>query len=248
MDPDLGEDLAVSYDTTLFGLLGTFVPVRTKAITVKDDAPWFSSVLEGAKGRRGGLRGFGGTWAAHAVHREIYSQERDEARSLAWAAKKQYFAKVLEYGTNQKQLFGLADRKRVAQLPSHSWETHLAHAFCEFFITKITNVRDGSEAVPQLSVPSLEAPISLLKKKCTLSGLPCRRRWVSCMVSTSESKTCELDPIPTGLLKQCAPELTPVITAIINESLSTGVIPDSFQMSVVSSLLKKPSLDPQLIG
>ena len=53
-----------------------------------------------------------------------------------------------------------------------------------------------------------------------------------------------LDPIPTWLLKTCIDELLPLITELINKSLSTGTFPDYFKEAIIRPpLLKKPNLD-----
>src|SRR6218665_2708731 len=57
------------------------------------------------------------------------------------------------------------------------------------------------------------------------------------------NKQCELDPIPTSLLKDCASVLVPVITKIINLSLSSGNFPMIFKHSLVTPLLRKANLD-----
>jgi hypothetical protein len=62
---------------------------------------------------------------------------------------------------------------------------------------------------------------------------------------TSPDKHCDLDPIPTWLLKKCLPVLLPTITKIVNFSLDSGTFPSSFKHSVISPLLKKPSLDKE---
>ena len=52
----------------------------------------------------------------------------------------------------------------------------------------------------------------------------------------SPSKSCELDPVPTSLIKQN-------ITIIVNRSLSSGCFLDSQKVTHVKPLLKKPNLD-----
>ena len=49
--------------------------------------------------------------------------------------------------------------------------------------------------------------------------------------------------LPTFLLKECIGELIPVITQIINKSLTSGYVPESFKSAVITPLLKKSSLD-----
>src|SRR6218665_3155979 len=83
-----------------------------------------------------------------------------------------------------------------------------------------------SQSSLQILHPASEAEVLLL-----LNSLP--------------NKQCELDPIPTSLLKDCASVLLPVITQIINLSLSTGNFPLDFKHSLVTPLLKKANLDKE---
>jgi len=53
--------------------------------------------------------------------------------------------------------------------------------------------------------------------------------WMSKLLSQSPDTNCDLDPIPTFILKQCSHILLPTITNIINLSLSTGIFPDQFK-------------------
>ena len=57
------------------------------------------------------------------------------------------------------------------------------------------------------------------------------------------AKSCSLDPLPTWLVISCIDELLPVITRIVNLSLSSGVVPETFKTAHIVPLLKKPSLD-----
>ena len=65
------------------------------------------------------------------------------------------------------------------------------------------------------------------------------------MISKLPNKSCDLDPIPVSLLKDCTEQLAPIITEIINTSLLTGEFPESLKQARVRPLLKKPNLDPE---
>ena len=65
---------------------------------------------------------------------------------------------------------------------------------------------------------------------------------VSALLSSSPDTSCDLDPIPTSLLKQCKSVLLPTITNIINLAMSTRVFPDQFKNCSVHPLLKNPTL------
>jgi len=53
-----------------------------------------------------------------------------------------------------------------------------------------------------------------------------------------------LDPIPTHLVKACFPSLSPLITHIVHTSRSSGIVPSSFKIAAITSVLKKPGADP----
>ena len=55
--------------------------------------------------------------------------------------------------------------------------------------------------------------------------------------------SCQLDPIPTSLVKNCSDVLIPVVTKMVNLSLEDGVVPDKWKIGLVLPLLKKQSLD-----
>ena len=55
------------------------------------------------------------------------------------------------------------------------------------------------------------------------------------------------DPLPTSLLKQLLPELAPVITKLVNESINTGMFPDMLKNALVRPLLKKATLDNNIL-
>ncbi|CAC5425467.1 unnamed protein product [Mytilus coruscus] len=66
------------------------------------------------------------------------------------------------------------------------------------------------------------------------------------IILAAPTKSCELDPVPTKLLKPCVDHLLPTITDIVNTSLSELCVPLSFKQAVVIPLLKKPSLDKEV--
>ncbi|CAC5397816.1 unnamed protein product [Mytilus coruscus] len=67
------------------------------------------------------------------------------------------------------------------------------------------------------------------------------------IISKAPSKSCELDPLPTLLLKPCLNSLAPIITKIVNKSLHESYVPKTFKEAVVRPLLKKPGLDKQVL-
>ena len=58
-----------------------------------------------------------------------------------------------------------------------------------------------------------------------------------------KSKSCKIDPIPTHIFKQLLPSVIPIVTKIVNLSLSKGEFCQMWKTAVVRPLLKK-GLDP----
>ena len=66
---------------------------------------------------------------------------------------------------------------------------------------------------------------------------------VAKIIHRSPIKSCENDPIPTTLLKNILPSFLPVLTALVNGSMQTGVFPEDLKQALVKPLLKKANLD-----
>nr|XP_054772842.1 uncharacterized protein LOC129280870 [Lytechinus pictus] len=61
-------------------------------------------------------------------------------------------------------------------------------------------------------------------------------------VKRSSNAYCELDPVPTSLLKNITDCLAPVLAQIVNTSLESGVVPTSMKQAIVKPRLKKESI------
>ena len=66
------------------------------------------------------------------------------------------------------------------------------------------------------------------------------------VILQSSNASCQLDPIPTHLLKDCSDVLIPIITKVVNMSLQNGRVPESWKLALVNPLLKKIGLDLEL--
>ena len=71
------------------------------------------------------------------------------------------------------------------------------------------------------------------------SPKPAADEEISKIIRSSASKSCDLDPISTWLLKRCLSELLPVITYIVNLSLSTSTVHYELKRALIPPLLKK---------
>jgi len=63
------------------------------------------------------------------------------------------------------------------------------------------------------------------------------------LIGSAPCKTCQLDPVPTWLVKNMKALLSPFVTLLFNKSLVAGCVPLDFKKAVVRPLLKKPGSD-----
>ena len=64
----------------------------------------------------------------------------------------------------------------------------------------------------------------------------------------SPSKSCELDQIPTFILKEFLDDLLPFLHLLCNSSLTSGYLPGSQKRAIVTPALKKHGLDPDVLN
>ena len=124
--------------------------------------------------------------------------------------------------------------QQTATLPTHETNFELANRFSKFFNDKIDTLRTGFRITANSDVEM--EPLASVKLNNRISA-------TSDEIASCPNKSCQLDSIPTWLVKQCVDPLLPLLTSIINESLTKGEFPNDFKNASVKPLLKKPSLN-----
>ena len=151
--------------------------------------------------------------------REIYYRTRDKYSACLRKTKISYYSDLIdECSGNSKKLFrvmnSLTKQKSSESLPPHYDPPILANEFGSFFGRKIELINeeiDKLDAMP-INVENC-SPEVLFKAFPSLSQDEIRRLILNANVS------CQLDPIPTYLLKNCCDVLCPIITKMVNMSL-----------------------------
>ena len=77
---------------------------------------------------------------------------------------------------------------------------------------------------------------------------PVSEHTISELIHKAKTTTCQLDPLPTSLVKACLPSISPMITNIINSSLTTGTVPPTLKLAAITPILKKPGADPAVLN
>ena len=241
--------LVETYNRTLSSLIDKHAPLKTKTIRAKPLNKWFTPALSNLKSV---CRHLERIWlkSQSPHHLKLLRTATNKYHSAIIAAKKIYNASLISASTtNPRKLWNsiniLLNRTSTYHLPSSLSAKSLSQLFATFFSEKIVKLHTALSSATTNSSPHTlprETPTSLNSFK------PASEEEVRKIILSSPDTFCDLDPIPTPLLKQCLPTLLPTLTNIINLSLATGVFPDQFKSCSVTPLLKKNNLDKEDIS
>ncbi len=232
------DHLAEQYDTILRDIVDKHAPEETREITLRPNAPWFSPELQAAKQKkRQSERAF--VKSGLESHRLAFHDQRKEYHKLLRDAKRDYHKSQVER-CRDRQLFNVIDKISVGKsdqvLPTSESDKDLADNFANYFSSRILDLRQQLENVSDEStVISQDSCRSSFGAFNQVTEEDVRK-----FILQSPTKSCQLDPIPTWMLKeQLLTVLTPVITRLINKSFADGKFPSLFKRARVVPLLKK---------
>ena len=107
-------------------------------------------------------------------------------------------------------------------------KVHTDDEFAKFF-SYVEIVRTSTSSVPLQNIPYTATHNIDARTAATTSD-------VEAVISSTLSKTCQLDPAPTWLAKNFRRLLSPFITLLFNKSLVTGHFPAKYKHTIISPL------------
>ena len=153
-----------------------------------------------------------------------------------------YSNKVEMCKNDPKSLFQLTNLLLVNQqqkiLPDSDDDQKLSNQINDFFHNKIATIRAHLNTDSHSEI--YEQPLT--DTKFTILRLTSSNE-IRSLIMTSNNSSCILDPMPTKLLKQCVDEVLPMITAIVNKSLTHRHFPSDLKHALIKPQLKKLCLD-----
>ena len=242
-------DLIDSYNTTLSSLLDKHAPLKIKTIRAKPPNLWFTSSLSKLKSARRHLEK---VWLRTRSSDDLkpFRTATNSYHSAIIHAKKDFNSKLISStSAYPRKLWNsinkILHRNSTSKLPSTIDSKSLPQMFATFFSDKVLKLHSAltshfANTSPHTDPPRHDHEPTNLTFFCPVTG-----EEISKIISSSSNSFCDLDPLPTSILKQCLPTLLPTITNIVNLSLFTGVFPKQFKLSSVIPLLKKYNLDKE---
>ena len=109
-------------------------------------------------------------------------------------------------------VYGLMGKDKSSPLPDHADKESLVNDFADYFMSKIGKTRKELEDYPLYKPQGWN-----VREFCNFRLFS--NEEVRSIIMGMKTKSCEIDPIITELLKKCLVEILPTITKIINISL-----------------------------
>ena len=235
-------DIITNYNTKLTNLMDKHAPTQTKTIRVMPNAPWYTNYIKTAKTlKRRAERKWIRTRTQEA--KLSYMRLKSELVQKIKSSKSSYYLeKIKNTGKDTKKLFSIMNSMlspiSSMMLPTASDDTALANKFAEFFIEKINIIRHSLSTSQTTAIPESKNNNNIID-----IFVPVTEKNIHVVLTAMATTTCLLDPIPTQLLKACINAFVPIITCIVNVSLSNATMPENLKCAAVLPLLKKILLD-----
>jgi exonuclease III len=238
-------NLVSLYNKELTNILDKHAPMKKIKITIRNKTPWTSDEIRPDKTFKLKLER---KWLRTklTIDEQNYKRQRNKFNALLRDIRSKRLTKDINENRN--------DLRRVHQIIGNAMylndEKNLHHdqtgidlpeEFINHFHDKTNNIRntldeeDKSRKIFTLELPLFKTEFNNFKELT--------QEQVKGMVFKSPNKFCDLDPMPTWMIRDCIEEVLPLLTKIINLSLRLGEMPDDLKLAIIKPLLKKLGLD-----
>ena len=244
-------DYITNYNDTLRKIVDEHAPLVTRQVVIRPDTSWYTREIGNEKRKRRQLER---RWrrTGSNIDRQCFQVQRSKVNALIIQAKCAEYRERIASATSTKELFkitnNLLHKKKVSVLPSHESTKGLADKFIQYFSDKITAIRDSlySDKHDTESPTPLSDPSNAFEGVPLCELPPATEDEIAKIIRSSPTKSCSLDPLPTWLLKDCLDVLLPVVTEIVNLSMTNSDVPPPLKRALILPLIKKLQLDPEV--
>ena len=232
------------FNEEITSVLDKHAPLVTRTISDRPFSPWYNLEVKAAKSER---RKAERKWlkSGLTIHKNILKLKTKQWKHELISAKKQFYISKLEGSNSYKEIYKICNdllgNVSSSPLPNNFELASLPDMFSNFFIEKTEKLR---LSLDNFDIANDGDDFSGSFFSC-FDGVD--EDYIKNLIMKAPRKHCELDPIPTYLLVKCIDAIVPFITKIVNDSLVSGKVPDSFKTALVKPLLKKSNLDQNML-
>ena len=218
-----------SLNTELRRVLDTLAPEQEKKVSLKTKQPWYNQEMRILKRK---VRKLEKKWMKYKLDScwMAYKKARNSYYYKLNAKKKDTIrTRIDEFSNDSRKLHklnNLTKPKEEQHWPEHTDDEKLANEFASFFEDKILQIRKVLETTPPYTAQ--QEPVPRLSRLAPMTESEVHR-----VINSLKTKSCELDTIPTDILKKMLPTILLLITKIVNLSLTQGDFCRSWKTAVV---------------
>ena len=229
------------YNSTVSTTLDKHAPLMIKWIRDIPDSKWFDSSYKAARARR---RQAEKEWKRTMSEKDRlnFVYLRSFCNELANKKKREYFRNHFEkYNYSQKSLFQFVhtflDSEKSLTLPTSDCLQETVDNFNSYFTEKVENIRKSFPPNKEITAKCQSLPCKILE-----NFEPATLQEITDILSETDLKSCDLDPIPANLMAENLDLFVPSLCHIVNASLAEGSI-DNLKSAHLIPLIKGSSLD-----
>jgi hypothetical protein len=260
------EEQSVQYNIRLRGILDEYCPEQIRSRKVIRDPVWFDDKVRDARRKR---RRYERKWrkSLSESDHERYIVQNKIVNDLIVMSKTEYYKNTLAEA-DSKTMYRTVNsllNKSNAVLPSTSSNESLSNNFANFFSEKVDKIRSELDSsILNVSCKYNDKCNDICNdnsqvqfSKYTLCNndqidlydvfTPVDEDEVRKILSKIPNKSSSLDPLPTWLLKKCFDIFVPFMMSFINNSFQAGHFPSILREAVISPLIKKSTLNPDIL-
>lgn len=248
------DDMVKHFNETATQTLEMHAPLRRIRAKIRGQAPWYNPTLRKLKRHSGSCEK---KWRLTGleIDRTLFTCARNEYVTATKNAKATYLRnEVVKNRKEPKALWStLADytgnslkmgRLKKSAFPvTHGDDDNLATIFGEFFIGKISVINSKFKNEERdIKVDYTNEMLNSTTYECFDQFATISEQQVGCILRRLPSKRSPADVLPLSLLRDDK-NFVRLLSAIINESLESGMFPEALKTSTIVPVLKKAGLD-----
>ena len=241
------EDLMTSYNSNPRVILDKHAALKNCRLCLYHSQPWFTDRIKDEIRVRQMKECKRKNNPTEYNQNAFYQQRRHVANIIKQTQRSFYIEKLLENRKKFKEIFTITNkllgRNNPLPLPPCEDPARLAQEFSDFFHDKINSIMLQLKPTSDCSINNRYIEDGFLTQHHIHELHEVRDEEVLELLTTSPAKSCKLDPFPSKLLVRHHLEVAPILTQIVNASLTQGEFTSKLKNALVHPLLKKPGID-----
>ena len=175
------------------------------------------------------------------IFKDLYRQAKHKVSKLVHTAKCKHYTERIALASSSKELHQivntLSNKHPPKILPTIYPSADLPSIFIKLFTNKVEKLRASiasEHGTSTLSTGTTAATFSSFEKVSQSTVKEC--------ILNSDPKSCEHDSIPSKFLIECVDSIFPSLTDQINSFHASGIFPQCFESTLVTTILKNVCL------